>query len=148
MGKKKYIVYNYDKKSNFWVEKELTGLESKRADFSKLQKHFQEQIINSYLESYNPKNPIKLSQLYQNAIKTSELIRTEMMDGNLDPSYFVKPKAINKPLGAYKSKLPQVSAAYILKDLGFSVEPGIRIQMLNIKGNHVIPSQIFAFQEN
>ncbi len=145
MGKKKYIVYNYDKKSNSWVEKELTGLESKRADFSKLQKHFQEQIINSYLEDYNPKKPIQLSQLYENASKTSELIRTEMEDGNLDPSYFVKPKAINKPLNAYKSKLPQVSAAYILKDLGFSVEPGIRIQMLNIKGNHVIPSQIFDF---
>ncbi|MFX0171282.1 MAG: hypothetical protein ACFE9L_05130, partial [Candidatus Hodarchaeota archaeon] len=35
-----------------------------------------------------------------------------------------------------------------LKDLGFSVDPGTRIQMLNIKGNHVIPRQIFDFDFN
>jgi hypothetical protein len=69
-----------------------------------------------------------------------------MTDGRMDPSYFVKPKAINKPLRAYKSKLPQVSAAYILKDLGYSIDPGTRIQMLNIKGNHVIPHQLFDFE--
>jgi len=145
MGKKKYILYNYDNKNKEWQEKELTGLESKRADFSKLQKYFQESLIKAYLEQYNPDEPIELSQLYQNAIKTAEKIRNEMLEGKLDPSFFVKPKAINKPLRAYKSKLPQVSAAYILKDLGFSVEPGTRIQMLNLKGNHVIPSQIFDF---
>ncbi|MFX0185934.1 MAG: LAGLIDADG family homing endonuclease, partial [Candidatus Hodarchaeota archaeon] len=148
MGKKKYIVYNYDENKNEWIEEELTGLESKRADFSQLQKYFQERIIDSYLQEYNPNNPISLDQLYQNAIKAANQIRTEMIDRNLDPSYFVKPKAINKPLKSYKSKLPQVSAAYILKDLGFSVDPGIRIQMLNIKGNHVIPRQIFDFDFN
>ncbi|MFX0212407.1 MAG: hypothetical protein ACFFDT_40915, partial [Candidatus Hodarchaeota archaeon] len=145
MGKKKYIVYNYDEKKSEWIEEELTGLESKRADFSQLQKYFQERIINSYLQQYDPVNPIPLDRLYQNAIEAANQIRTEMIDGYLDPSYFVKPKAINKPLKAYKSKLPQVSAAYILKDLGFSVDPGTRIQMLNIKGNHVIPRQIFDF---
>ncbi|MFX0088089.1 MAG: DNA polymerase domain-containing protein, partial [Candidatus Hodarchaeota archaeon] len=145
MGKKKYIVYNFDDNKKEWIEKELTGLESKRADFSKLQKYFQERIIKTYLGQFNPDKPLELGQLYQNAIITSEIIRSEMLEGNLDPSYFVKPKAINKPLRAYKSKLPQVSAAYILKDLGFSVDPGTRIQMLNIKGNHVIPNQIFDF---
>ena len=148
MGKKKYIVYNRDEQRKTWVEKELTGLESKRADFSKLQKYFQEKVINAYLEHYNVNNPITLNQLYQNADKTTSLIRSEITEGRMDPSYFVKPKAINKPLRAYKSKLPQVSAAYILKDLGFSVDPGTRIQMLNIKGNHVIPRQIFDFEFN
>jgi len=38
-----------------------------------------------------------------------------------------------------------VNAAYILRDLGFSVDPGTRIQMLNLKGNHVIPRQVFDF---
>ncbi len=146
MGKKKYIVYNYNKENEMWMEKELTGLESKRADFSKLQKYFQERIINTYLEHYNPENPISLNQLYENANREANLIRSEMTEGRMDPSYFVKPKAINKPLRAYKSKLPQVSAAYILKDLGYSVDPGTRIQMLNIKGNHVIPQQLFDFE--
>ncbi|UCE12517.1 MAG: hypothetical protein JSV04_10010, partial [Candidatus Heimdallarchaeota archaeon] len=145
MGKKKYIVYNYDSEKQTWIEKELTGLESKRSDFSKLQINFQEKIINAYLEHFNPDNPISLNELYQNANKKANQIRSEIIDGRTDPSFFVKPKAINKPLRAYKSKLPQVSAAYILKDLGFSVVPGTRIQMLNIKGNHVIPRQIFDF---
>lgn len=148
MGKKKYIVYNYDPDSKAWVEKELTGLETKRADFSKLQKHFQERIIKTYLENYNHDDPITINQLYQNANREANLIRSEMAERKMDPSFFVKPKAINKPLGAYKSKLPQVSAAYILKDLGYSVDPGTRIQMLNIKGNHVIPQQIFDFEFN
>lgn len=146
MGKKKYIVYNYDPKNQTWEEKELTGLESKRADFSKLQKNFQETIINTYLEDYDPDKPISLDQLYENADREANLIRSEMVEGRMDPNYFVKPKAINKPLRAYKSKLPQVTAAYILKDLGFSVDPGTRIQMLNIKGNQVIPRQIFDFE--
>jgi hypothetical protein len=145
MGKKKYIVYNFNKDKNEWVEKELIGLETKRADFSQLQKYFQEQIIKSYLERYDPNDPLTLNQLYQNAKRTSDQIRNEMINRKLDPSFFVKPKAINKPLTAYKSKLPQVSAAYILRDLGFSVGPGTRIQMLNLKGNQVIPSQIFDF---
>lgn len=145
MGKKKYIVYNFNKNTNEWIEKELIGLETKRADFSQLQKYYQEEIIKSYLEQYDPNSPLTLSQLYQNAERTSDKIRNEMTNGELDPSYFVKPKAINKPLNAYKSKLPQVSAAYILRDLGFSVGPGTRIQMLNIKGNQVIPRQIFDF---
>ena len=145
MGKKKYIVYSFNQKNRVWIEEELTGLESKRADFSQLQKYFQERIINTYLDQYNPDNPITLDQLYENADREGNLIRTEMTEGQMDPSYFVKPKAINKPLRAYKSKLPQVSAAYILKDLGFSVDPGTRIQMLNIKGNHVIPRQLFDF---
>ncbi|MHA1236679.1 MAG: hypothetical protein ACTSQ9_03340 [Candidatus Hodarchaeales archaeon] len=68
-----------------------------------------------------------------------------MEEGKLDHSYFIKPKALNKPLDEYKSKLPQVTAAHILKDLGFSIDPGIRIQMINIIGNHVIPSQVFDF---
>ncbi|MHA2204141.1 MAG: DNA polymerase domain-containing protein, partial [Candidatus Hodarchaeales archaeon] len=146
MGKKKYIVYNYNRENQTWMEEELTGLESKRADFSKLQKYFQETIISTYLEYFNPENPITLSQLYENANRQANLIRSEMTDGRMEPSYFVKPKAINKPLRAYKSKLPQVSAAYILKDLGYSVDPGTRIQMLNIKGNHVIPHQLFDFE--
>ena len=146
MGKKKYIVYNYKPEAQMWIEKELTGLESKRADFSKLQKYFQEKIINTYLQQYNLDNPITLNQLYENANKEANMIRSEMAERRIDPSYFVKPKAINKPLRAYKSKLPQVSAAYILKDLGYSVDPGTRIQMLNIKGNHVIPRQIFDFE--
>ncbi|MFX0206480.1 MAG: 3'-5' exonuclease, partial [Candidatus Hodarchaeota archaeon] len=144
MGKKKYIVYNYSEGK--WIEKELTGLESKRADFSKLQKYFQETIINTFLENFNPENPITLTQLYENANRQAYRIRSEMIDGRMDPSFFVKPKAINKPLRAYKSKLPQVSAAYILKDLGYSIDPGTRIQMLNIKGNHVIPHQLFDFE--
>ncbi len=143
MGKKKYIIYNYE--NNEWQEKEITGLESKRADFSKLQKYFQEKIINSYLEDYDPQNPITLEELYQNADKMAQKIKEEIYSGTIDPSYFVKPKAINKPLSAYKSKLPQVNAAYILRDLGFSVDPGTRIQMLNLKGNHVIPRQVFDF---
>ncbi|UCG02066.1 MAG: hypothetical protein JSW11_21040 [Candidatus Heimdallarchaeota archaeon] len=146
MGKKKYIVYSYNQENHTWIEKELTGLESKRADFSKLQKYFQERIINTYLEHYNPESPITLNQLYENADRQANLIRSEMTEGKMDPSYFVKPKAINKPLRAYKSKLPQVSAAYILKDLGYSVDPGTRVQMLNIKGNHVIPHQLFDFE--
>ncbi|MFX0125888.1 MAG: 3'-5' exonuclease, partial [Candidatus Hodarchaeota archaeon] len=146
MGKKKYIVYSYNQENQRWIEKELTGLESKRADFSKLQKYFQERIINTYLEDFNPKDPLSLSQLYENATRQANLIRLEMTEGRMDPSYFVKPKAINKPLRAYKSKLPQVSAAYILKDLGYSIDPGTRIQMLNIKGNHVIPHQLFDFE--
>jgi DNA polymerase elongation subunit (family B) len=144
MGKKKYIVYSYSEGK--WIEKELTGLESKRADFSKLQKYFQETIISTYLEHFDPENPITLTQLYENANRQANQIRSEMTDGRMDPSYFVKPKAINKPLRAYKSKLPQVSAAYILKDLGYSIDPGTRIQMLNIKGNHVIPHQLFDFE--
>lgn len=146
MGKKKYIVYNYNSEKQTWIERELTGLESKRSDFSKLQIEFQEKIINAYLEHFNPDNPISLSELYQNANRRANQIRSEIIEGRMDPSYFVKPKAINKPLRAYKSKLPQVSAAYILKDLGFSVAPGTRVQMLNIKGNHVIPRQIFDFE--
>ncbi|MHA2292922.1 MAG: 3'-5' exonuclease [Candidatus Hodarchaeales archaeon] len=146
MGKKKYIVYNYSQETRTWIEKEITGLESKRADFSKLQKHFQERIINSYLDHYNPGNPITLEQLYENADKEAQLIRSEISQGKMDLDYFVKPKAINKPLREYKSKLPQVSAAHILKDLGFSIDPGTRIQMLKIKGNHVIPRQIFDFE--
>ncbi|NHK29699.1 MAG: hypothetical protein FK730_00005 [Asgard group archaeon] len=145
MGKKKYIVFNHNSIDNRWEEKEITGLESKRADFSKLQKYFQEAIIQSYLEDYNPAKPITLADIYQNAIKKSDSIRKEVEQGKLDPTYFVKPKAINKHLSEYKSKLPQVSAAYMLQDLGFSVDPGIRIQMVNIIGNHVIPSQIFDF---
>ncbi|MHA2106123.1 MAG: 3'-5' exonuclease [Candidatus Hodarchaeales archaeon] len=145
MGKKKYIVYNHLGQDNKWEEEEITGLESKRADFSKLQKHFQEEIIKAYLEQYDPANPISLGQIYQNAFKASDRIRNEVLEGNLDPSYFVKPKAINKDLKDYKSKLPQVTAAYILKDLGYSIDPGIRIQMVNIKGNHVIPAQVFDF---
>ncbi|MHA2094250.1 MAG: DNA polymerase domain-containing protein, partial [Candidatus Hodarchaeales archaeon] len=145
MGKKKYIVYNHLAQDNKWEEEEITGLESKRADFSKLQKHFQEEILKAYLEQFNPDNPISLDQMYQNAFKASDRIRNEVLEGNLDPSYFVKPKALNKNLNEYKSKLPQVTAAYILKDLGYSIDPGIRIQMVNIKGNHVIPAQVFDF---
>ena len=146
MGKKKYIVYSYNQENQTWMEKELTGLESKRADFSKLQKYVQEKIINTYLEHYNSENPISLNKLYENATRTANLIRSEIIERRMDPSYFVKPKAINKPLRAYKSKLPQVSAAYILKDLGYSVDPGTRVQMLNIKGNHVMPYQLFDFE--
>ncbi|MHA2243589.1 MAG: 3'-5' exonuclease [Candidatus Hodarchaeales archaeon] len=146
MGKKKYIVYNYNPRNRTFEEKEIIGLESKRADFSKVQKYFQESIINTYLEQYDPDKPITLEQLYENADREANRIRSEMVEGRMDPSYFVKPKAINKPLRAYKSKLPQVSAAYILKDLGFSVDPGTRIQLLNIKGNQVIPRQIFDFE--
>jgi hypothetical protein len=38
-----------------------------------------------------------------------------------------------------------VKAAYILQDLGYTIEPGIRVQMVNIKGNTVIPAQVFDF---
>ncbi len=145
MGKKKYIVYNYDIESKQWDEKEIIGLESKRADFSKLQKFFQEEVIKGYLENYNIENPISLYKIYQNAIRISNEIRKQVEEGKLDHSYFIKPKALNKPLDEYKSKLPQVTAAHILKDLGFSIDPGIRIQMIHITGNHVIPSQIFDF---
>jgi DNA polymerase elongation subunit (family B) len=145
MGKKKYIVFNYNSVEKRWEEKEITGLESKRADFSKLQKYFQEVIIQSYLEDYSPTKPITLADIYQNAIKKSDSIKKEVEQGKLDPTYFVKPKAVNKHLSEYKSKLPQVTAAYMLQDLGFSVDPGVRIQMVNIIGNHVIPSQIFDF---
>ncbi len=145
MGKKKYIVYNHISQNNKWEEEEITGLESKRADFSKLQKHFQEEIIKAYLEQFDPENPIMLDQIYQNAYKASDRIRNEVLEGKLDPSYYVKPKAINKELREYRSKLPQVTAAYILQDLGYSIDPGIRIQMINIKGNHVIPAQAFDF---
>ncbi len=145
MGKKKYIVYNHLSQDNTWEEEEITGLESKRADFSKLQKHFQEEVIKAYLEQFDPVHPITLEQIYQNAFKASDRIRKEVMDGNIDPSFYVKPKALNKDLKEYKSKLPQVTAAYILKDLGYSIDPGIRIQMVNIKGNHVIPAQVFDF---
>lgn len=145
MGKKKYIVYNYDKDNKSWEEKELTGLESKRADFSELQKYFQEEIIRAYLENYNPDSPLSLSQLYQEANKVSDRIHSEITNGEIDISYLVKPKAINKSLTDYKSKLPQVDAAKILIDLGFSVDLGTRVQMLNIKGNRVIPKQVFDF---
>ena len=148
MGKKKYIVYNYDIESKQWDEKEIIGLESKRADFSKLQKLFQEELIKGYLENYNLENPISLYDIYQNAIRISNEIRKQVEGGKLDHSYFIKPKALNKPLNEYKSKLPQVAAAYILKDLGFSIEPGIRIQMIHIIGNHVIPSQVFDLDFN
>jgi DNA polymerase elongation subunit (family B) len=145
MGKKKYIVYNYHSKDKTWEEKELTGLESKRADFSKLQKYYQEEIINSYLENFDPDHPISLAEIYQNALKVSDRIKKEISSGKLDHTYFIKPKAINKGLHEYKSKLPQVKAAYILQDLGYTIEPGIRIQMVNIKGNTVIPAQVFDF---
>jgi DNA polymerase elongation subunit (family B) len=143
MGKKKYIVYNYDIESKQWDEKEITGMESKRADFSKLQKLFQEEVIKGYLENYNVENPISLFEIYQNATKNSTEIRKQVEEGKLDHSYFIKPKALNKPLNEYHSKLPQVTAARILQDLGFTVDPGIRIQMISIIGNHVIPSQVF-----
>ena len=143
MGKKKYIVYNYDLESKQWDEKEITGLESKRADFSKLQKLFQEEVIKGYLKNYDLDNPITLHDIYQNAVEISDEIRKKVEDGKLDHSYFIKPKALNKPLNEYKSKLPQVTAAYILQDLGYTIDPGIRIQMINIVGNHVVPSQVF-----
>ena len=145
LGKKKYIVFNHNSVEKRWEEKEITGLESKRADFSKLLKYFQEVIIQSYLEDFDPDKPSSLVDIYQNAIRKSDSIKKEIEEGKLDPTYFIKPKAINKHLSEYKSKLPQVSAAYMLQDLGFSVDPGIRIQMVNIIGNHVIPSQIFDF---
>ncbi|MHA1971797.1 MAG: 3'-5' exonuclease [Candidatus Hodarchaeales archaeon] len=145
MGKKKYVVYNYDRESKTWEEKEVTGLESKRADFSKLQKYFQEKIINAYLDNFCTDSNLTLKQLYQNAIKVSDEIQEQITQGKIDPSYLVKPKAINKALGEYKSKLPQVFAAKILSDLGFSVDPGTRIEMLSIKGDRVIPKQIFDF---
>ncbi|MFW9778618.1 MAG: 3'-5' exonuclease [Candidatus Heimdallarchaeota archaeon] len=150
MGKKKYIVYNYleNNPNTKWIEEELTGLESKRADFSKLQKYYQERIINAYLDKYDSVNPITLKELYKHAIETSESIREEIISGSMDISYFVKPKAINKQLDSYKSELPQVTCARILEDLNYRVAPGTRVEMLNVKGkgNHVLPKQIFDLE--
>ncbi|MFW9855614.1 MAG: 3'-5' exonuclease [Candidatus Thorarchaeota archaeon] len=152
MGKKKYIVYNYleNNPNTKWIEEELTGLESKRADFSKLQKYYQERIIDAYLDDYDSENPITLRELYKHAMQTSESIREEITSGSMDISYFVKPKAINKQLDSYKSELPQVTCARILEDLNYRVGPGTRVEMLNIKGkgNHVLPKQIFDLEFN
>lgn len=145
MGKRKYIVCNYKSKEKKWKEEEITGLEVRRADFSRLKKYFQEKIITAYLENFNPEQSKSVDQIYQNVLKTSKSIRTEIPEYRLDLSYLIRARALNKPLEAYKSKLPQVEAAHILRDLGINVEPGTYIQLISLKDNHVVPVEIFDF---
>ena len=128
-GKKKYIVFNRKNNGN-WEEEELTGLETKRADFSQLHKELQEIIINTFLEDWQQ---ISLKELYQKAINKVDTFISRIKNGELDEEYFIQPKTIKKRPEEYFSQGPEVIAAYMLKDLGFGVEPGIRVDYFLIK---------------
>ena len=131
-GKKKYIIYNHTKDGK-WEEKELTGLEIKRRDFSKLHKHFQEMIIQTFLEDYNTTESLK--KLYQKAVKNAENYIAAIRKGEFDDSYFIVPKTINNPLDAYKAKGPDVTTGLILRDdFGYVIEPGTTVEFF-----HIIP---------
>ena len=128
-GKKKYIVFNRKNNGN-WEEEELTGLETKRADFSKLHKELQEIIINSFLEGWQS---VTLKQLYLKAIDKVDNFIAKIKNGELEEDYFIQPKTIKKRPEEYFSQGPEVIAAYMLKDLGFGIEPGIRVDYFLIK---------------
>ena len=122
-GKKKYIVFNR-KNNGHWEEEELTGLETKRADFSKLHKELQEIIIATFLEDWQN---VTLKELYQKAIRKVEQFIAKIKNDELDEDYFIQPKTIKKRPEEYFSQGPEVIAAYMLKDLGFGIEPGTRV---------------------
>ncbi|MFW9928464.1 MAG: DNA polymerase domain-containing protein, partial [Candidatus Thorarchaeota archaeon] len=129
-GKKKYIVYNYTKLGK-WEMKELTGLETKRRDFSKLHKELQELIIQSYLGEYLAGTSLK--KLYLNAIRNVEDYIDRIKNGNFDDSYFIIPRSINNHLESYKSIGPDVTVGLILRDdFGYSIEPGTTVQYYHI----------------
>ncbi len=148
MGKKKYVVYNRSAEG-VWKEEELTGLETKRQDFSMLVKAFQEELIKGYLDLWQQTS--SLADVYENVVLKSLQFYQRMVSGSLDIEYYVKPKSINKPPEEYKSLQPHVACAYILKELGYSIEPGMRIDMLQIKSGSgkksdaAIPVQLFEF---
>jgi DNA polymerase elongation subunit (family B)/DNA-directed RNA polymerase subunit RPC12/RpoP len=129
-GKKKYIVYNRSKVGK-WDLEELTGLETKRRDFSKLHKEIQELIIQSFLEDYE--NGTTLKKLYLNALKNVDGYIEKILNGGFDDSYFVIPKSINSPLENYRSIGPDVTTGFILRDdFGFSIEPGSTVEFYYI----------------
>ena len=148
MGKKKYVVYNRTADGT-WKEEELTGLETKRQDFSQLIKAFQEELIKGYLDLWEQTN--SLADVYENVVRKSLEFYKKMVSGELDIEYYVKPKSINKPPEEYKSLQPHVACALILKELGYNIEPGMRIDMLQIKSGSgkksdaAIPVQLFEF---
>lgn len=147
MGKKKYIVFDWlggDK----WDEKEITGLESKRADFSLMHKELQETIIKAYQSDYGRTT---VANLFHNALESASGFIRSIKEGRLAEDYFVIPRAITQPLEEYKTILPQVEGALILRELGYSIEPGMKIDLLMIKSagkkksQSVIPRQLFDF---
>ncbi|MHA1983285.1 MAG: 3'-5' exonuclease [Candidatus Hodarchaeales archaeon] len=129
-GKKKYIVYNRSEAGK-WELEELTGLETKRRDFSKLHKEIQELIIQSFLEGYD--NGTTLKKLYFNALKNVDGYIEKILNGEFTDSYFVIPKSINSPLESYRSIGPDVTTGFILRDdFGFSIEPGSTVEFYYI----------------
>lgn len=143
MGKKKYIVYN--RRKDGWKEEEITGLETKRSDFSKLKKKFQQDIIDVYLSEYGSKR-ISLRQLYQLAWLKAESIRKSLKAGKIPPSYLVKPKAISGELEDYNQNLPQIRAAKIYRDMGFDVSAGVKIQLIFLAGGLAVPYELFKMK--
>ncbi|MHA1166272.1 MAG: 3'-5' exonuclease [Candidatus Hodarchaeales archaeon] len=147
MGKKKYIVFNYEGDSNWKVE-EITGLESKRADFSLLHKTLQEDIIKAYQVNYGRAT---IEQLFEQALKTSAEFIARIKEGKIDEEYLIIPKSIAQPISEYKTILPQVEGAMILQELGYNIEIGMKIELLMIKSASkkkslsVIPRQLFDF---
>lgn len=151
MGKKKYIVYNYNKKKKKWIEKEIIGLETKRADFSKLHKDIQMAIIEAFQVDFDSTEEISIENLYQSAIDTAISFISNIEKGKVDIEDFVQSKAISKPLNEYSTLLPQVAGALMLQELGYNIEIGLRIELLKIKtagkkkSEAVVPKQLFEF---
>ncbi|MHA2365468.1 MAG: 3'-5' exonuclease [Candidatus Hodarchaeales archaeon] len=129
-GKKKYIVYNRTKDGH-WKEEELIGLETKRSDFSKLHKELQEEIISTFLMDWE--TTASLQALFEKASQKVEEYVDRIRSGELNEEYFILPKTVKKALDEYSSRGPEVIAAGILQDLGYSVEPGSLVEYFLIK---------------
>jgi DNA polymerase elongation subunit (family B) len=147
MGKKKYVVFNKNGDGN-WDEKEITGLESKRSDFSLMHKTLQEKIIEAYKSDYGSST---ISKLFQNALESASAFIQHIREGKLAEDYYIIPRTITQPLEVYKTILPQVEGALMLRELGYNVEPGMKVDLLLIKSagkkksQSVIPKQLFDF---
>lgn len=128
-GKKKYIVYNR-RANGSWEEEELTGLETKRADFSRLHKELQVTILDTFLEDWGQTD---LESLFRKAVAKVDEYIAKIRAGELDNDYFVMPKTIKKRPEEYASQGPEVMSALLMRDLGYTIEPGMRVDYYQIK---------------
>ena len=131
LGRKKYAVYRYDTKAQKWEEEEITGLETKRQDFSELIKKYQQLVLEGY--QYRFREQVELKDLYRHVLEVSVQFLKKIKRGELDIEDYVIPKGLGKL--DYKSVQPQVVCAEILKEIGITPELGMTIKMLLIKSS-------------
>jgi len=117
-AKKRYIGITLDGKID------VVGFEAVRGDWSELAKETQTRVAEIILSTGD----------VEEAVKYVQKVIQDLREGRIDIDKLVIWKTLTKRLEEYHAEQPHVTAARIMKKLGYRVSPGMKIGFVIVKG--------------